>query len=160
MTTTPPTPMTLYKAAKNPLNSITYFLQIKLNMFNMRSLKSSDGRAFLFEDEGGIEPLASVANLVDVMLVFSVALMVALVSFLQVPSLLKNKDYTVITNPGQHDMEIIIKEGEEIKHYEATTNVGAGRGELLGQAYRLPDGRVVYVPAEKNNKSKTESSGE
>ncbi|MDR1480801.1 MAG: DUF2149 domain-containing protein [Planctomycetaceae bacterium] len=119
-------------------------------MSNTRSLRSPQGRADLFEDGGEIEPLASVANLVDVMLVFSVALMVALVSFLQVPSLLKSKDYTVITNPGQPDMEIIVKEGEEIKHYEATTATGAGRGELLGQAYRLPDGRVVYVPAEKN----------
>ncbi|MDR0390745.1 MAG: DUF2149 domain-containing protein [Planctomycetaceae bacterium] len=120
-------------------------------MFNIPSLKSSHWRANLLEEDNEIEPLSSVANLVDVMLVFSVALMVALVSFLQVPSLLKNKDYTVITNPGQQDMEIIVKEGEEIKHYEATTAVGAGRGELLGQAYRLPDGRVVYVPAEKNN---------
>ncbi|MDR1486230.1 MAG: DUF2149 domain-containing protein [Planctomycetaceae bacterium] len=127
-------------------------------MFNVKSLKSLQGRNVLFEEEGGIEPLASVANLVDVMLVFSVALMVALVSFLQVPSLLKNKDYTVITNPGQADMEIIIKEGEEIKHYEATTARGAGRGELLGQAYRLPDGRVVYVPAEKNNNQQNQNT--
>ena len=69
-------------------------------------------------------------------------------SFLQVPALLQDKDYTVITNPGQDDMEIIVKEGEEIKHYEASDEVGAGQGELLGKAYRLPDGRVVYVPAE------------
>ncbi|MDR3109609.1 MAG: DUF2149 domain-containing protein [Planctomycetaceae bacterium] len=102
----------------------------------------------LFDEEDSTDPLSSVANLVDVMLVFSVALMVALVSYLQVPSLLQNKDYTVITNPGQPDMEIIVKEGEEIKHYEATDATGAGQGELLGQAYRLPDGRVVYVPAD------------
>jgi hypothetical protein len=104
----------------------------------------------LFDEEDSINPLASVANLVDVMLVFSVALMVALVSYLQVPSLLQNKDYTVITNPGQPDMEIIVKEGEEIKHYEATDSTGAGQGELLGKAYRLPDGRVIYVPADKD----------
>jgi hypothetical protein len=103
---------------------------------------------FLEEDDQ-VEPLSSVANLVDVMLVFSVALMVALVSYLQVPALLQNKDYTVITNPGAADMEIIIKEGQEIKHYEASTAVGSGQGELLGKAYRLPDGRVIYVPADK-----------
>jgi hypothetical protein len=102
-----------------------------------------------FDEDDHVEPLASVANLVDVMLVFSVALMVALVSYLQVPAMLQNKDYTVITNPGGVDMEIIIKEGREIKHYEATTATGAGQGELLGQAYRLPDGRVIYVPADK-----------
>lgn len=103
---------------------------------------------FLDESDGEVNPLASMANLFDVAMVFAVALMVALVSFLQVPALLQDKDYTVITNPGQEDMEIIVKEGEEIKHYEANDEVGAGQGELLGKAYRLPDGRVVYVPAE------------
>lgn len=116
----------------------------------IKSLKDSKGRNAFFEDDSmSIHPLSSVANLVDAMLVFSVALMVALVSYLQVPSLLHNKDYTVITNPGKPDMEIIVKEGEEIKHYEATDSTGAGQGELLGKAYRLPDGRVVYVPADK-----------
>jgi hypothetical protein len=121
-------------------------------MFNIKSLKSPQGRDVLFEEESEIEPLASVANLVDVMLVFSVALMIAIVSFLQVPSLLQNKDFTVITNPGKPDMEIIVKEGEEIKHYESTSATGSGYGELLGQAYRLPDGRVIYVPADKEKK--------
>jgi hypothetical protein len=106
-------------------------------------------RIKFLEEEDSVNPLASVANLVDVMLVFSVALMVALVSYLQVPALLQNKDYTVITNPGGIDMEMIVKEGQEIKHYEATEATGAGQGELLGQAYRLPDGRVIYVPADK-----------
>ncbi len=115
----------------------------------IKSLKNTQGRTAFFDDESAIHPLSSVTNLVDAMLVFAVALMVSLVTYLQVPSLLQNKDYTVITNPGKPDMEIIVKEGEEIKHYEATDTTGAGQGELLGQAYRLPDGRVVYVPAEK-----------
>jgi len=102
-----------------------------------------------FEDtDGGVNPLSGMANLFDVAMVFAVALMVALVSYLRVPALLQDKDYTVITNPGESDMEIVVKEGEEIKHYEATDETGLGQGELLGKAYRLPDGRVVYVPAE------------
>jgi hypothetical protein len=99
-------------------------------------------------DDRAIDPTAGLANLFDAAMVFAVALMVALVSYLQIPALLQQKDYTVITNPGQPDMEILVKEGEEIRHYEATEQTGAGQGELLGQAYRLPDGRVVYVPAE------------
>ncbi len=95
------------------------------------------------------DPMGNLANLFDVAMVFAVAFMVALVSFLQIPGLLQDKDYTVITNPGKPDMEIIVKEGEEIKHYEATDQTGTGQGELLGKAYRLPDGRVVYVPADK-----------
>jgi biopolymer transport protein ExbB/TolQ len=111
-----------------------------------------------FDDESAIDPTAGMANLFDVAMVFAVALMVALVSYLQLPALLQQKDYTVITNPGQPDMEILVKEGEEIRHYEATDQTGFGQGELLGQAYRLPDGRVVYVPAE--NAAKVDSVGE
>lgn len=102
----------------------------------------------VLDSEGETDPLAGMANLFDVAMVFAVALMVALVAYLRVPALLEQKDYTVITNPGQPDMEIIVKEGEEIKHYEATAETGVGQGELLGKAYRLPDGRVVYVPAD------------
>ena len=100
-----------------------------------------------FQEETS-DPLMGLANLFDVAMVFAVALMIALVSFLQIPGMLQNKDYTVLINPGQPDMEIIIKEGEVISHYEATDSTGAGQGELLGRAYRLPDGRVVYVPEE------------
>ncbi len=103
-----------------------------------------------FADDGDdLNPLAGVANLFDVAMVFALALMVALVAYLRLPAVLQQKDFTVITNPGQPDMEIVVKEGEEITRYEATDATGSGRGELLGQAYRLPDGRVVYVPADK-----------
>lgn len=103
------------------------------------------------EEESGPSPLENLPNLFDVAMVFAVALMVALVSFLQVPSLLKEKNYTVIVNPGTPQMKMVVKEGEEIKHYEATSEQGAGEGVLLGKAYRLPDGRVVYVPNDKEN---------
>ena len=99
-------------------------------------------------DQADEEPFNPLANLFDVAFVFAVALLVALVSFLQVPDLLFQKDYTVITNPGTPEMKITIKDGKEIKHYEATDSTGTGTGELLGRAYRLADGRVVYVPKE------------
>jgi hypothetical protein len=115
----------------------------------MTQSRIKNRRHFFDVNEETVDPMTGVANLFDVAMVFAVAFMVALVSFLQIPGLLQNKDYTVITNPGQPDMEIVVKEGEEIKHYEATDQLGAGQGELLGKAYRLPDGRVVYVPADK-----------
>lgn len=102
------------------------------------------------ESEEEQNPLAGMANLFDVAMVFAVALMVALVAYLRVPALLQQKNYTVITNPGQPDMEIIVKQGEEITHYEATAETGVGQGQLLGKAYRLPDGRVVYVPTDQD----------
>ncbi len=110
-----------------------------------------------FDDDAALDPMAGMANLFDVAMVFAVALLVALVSYLKLPALLQQKDYTVITNPGQPDMEILIKEGEEIRHYEATDATGFGQGELLGQAYRLPDGRVVYVPAERSGEAEASS---
>ena len=114
------------------------------------STRATVGTSF-FNEEEDIDPLAGLSNLFDVAMVFAVALMVALVSYLQVPALLNKQDYTIITNPGTKDMEIIVKEGEEIKHYEATEETGVGKGELLGQAYKLPDGRVVYVPADEKS---------
>lgn len=101
--------------------------------------------AFDDSDDEKFDPLM---NLFDAAFVFAVALLVALVSFLKVPDLLRQKDYTIITNPGTPEMKITIKEGEEIKRYEATDSTGTGTGELLGRAYRLKDGRVVYVPKE------------
>jgi hypothetical protein len=126
---------------------------IKRRSRAMRPLSLDDG-------DGDVNPLSGMANLFDVAMVFAVALMVALVSYLRVPALLQDKDYTVITNPGQPDMEIVVKEGEEIKHYEATAETGLGQGELLGKAYRLSDGRVVYVPAEDDGGLSTEQSPE
>lgn len=96
-------------------------------------------------DDDDFEPLS---NLFDAAFVFAVALLVALVSFLHAPDLLKNRDYTIITDPGTSEMKMVVKEGNEIKEYEAADEVGAGSGELLGRAYRLSDGRVVYVPKE------------
>ena len=96
-------------------------------------------------DDAEFEPLS---NLFDAAFVFAVALLVALVSFLHAPDLLKNRDYTIITDPGTSEMKMVVKEGNEIKEYEAADEVGAGSGELLGRAYRLSDGRVVYVPKE------------
>ena len=118
-------------------------------MIALSSRRRRLSTAFAPDDDSAIDPTAGMANLFDVAMVFAVALMVALVSYLRLPALLQQKDYTVITNPGQPDMEILVKEGEEIRHYESSDQTGFGHGELLGQAYRLADGRVVYVPSEK-----------
>ncbi|MDR0335512.1 MAG: DUF2149 domain-containing protein [Planctomycetaceae bacterium] len=95
-----------------------------------------------------VDPLSHLGNLFDTAMVFAVAFMVALLSFLHIPTLLQNNDYTVITNPGKPNMEIVVKKENVIEHYEATDLKGSGEGVLLGKAYRLPDGRVIYVPTE------------
>jgi hypothetical protein len=105
------------------------------------------GRTGLLREEEEQNPLTGVANLFDIAMVFSVALLVALVMSYQLPELLTpNDNVTVVKNPGQEDMKIIIKEGQEIEVLNMTDQIGSGTGDALGTAYRLSDGRVIYVP--------------
>lgn len=107
-------------------------------------------RTGLINNEDEQNPLTGVANLFDIAMVFSVALLVALVMSYQMPELLSpTEDITLVKNPGQKDMQIIIKEqGKPIEVLNMTDEIGGGTGEALGTAYKLADGRVVYVPEE------------
>ncbi len=95
------------------------------------------------------DPLAGVANLFDVAMVFAVALLLALVARFQLPELLTGQDdVTVLKNPGKPNMEIIRRKGKKLEHYQMTKQTLGGEGEKLGTAYRLKTGEVVYVPEE------------
>ncbi|TGC11370.1 DUF2149 domain-containing protein [Methanolobus halotolerans] len=109
-------------------------------------------RTGLINNEDEQNPLTGVANLFDIAMVFSVALLVALVMSYQLPELLSpTDDITIVKNPGQEDMKIIIKEkGQPIEVLNMTDQIGGGTGEALGTAYKLADGRVVYVPEDDN----------
>ncbi|OFV68507.1 MAG: hypothetical protein SCAL_000183 [Candidatus Syntrophoarchaeum caldarius] len=94
------------------------------------------------------DPMSGVANLFDVAMVFAVALLIALVSSYHIQELLDpTRDITIVKNPGQPDMQVIVKEGKEIK----TLNVTEEMSEVeiagtVGTIYRTPDGGMVYVP--------------
>ena len=94
------------------------------------------------------DPLAGIANLFDVSVVFIVGLMISLFSVYQMGGLL-NPDTEVtmvLTKPGG-EQEIITRKGTEIEAYRVTADaVAGGDGERLGIAYRLPNGQVIYVP--------------
>ncbi len=109
-------------------------------------------RTGLLYDADEVNPLTGVANLFDIAMVFSVALLIALVMSYQLPELLSNTDdITIVKNPGQEDMKIIIKEkGQPIEVMNLTDQIGGGTGDVLGTAYKLADGRVVYVPDDGN----------
>ncbi len=95
------------------------------------------------------DPLASVANLFDVAMVFAVALLLALVSQFQLPEPFSGQqDATILKNPGTANMEIIRRKGKKLEHYRMTRQTLGGEGEKLGTAYRLKTGEVVYVPEE------------
>ncbi len=102
-------------------------------------------RRLILDDEE--DPLSGVANLFDAAMVFAVALLVALVMSASVPELLNPKaNLTVVKNPGQDNMQVIIKKGQEIKVLNMTEEVASGQGRRLGTAYRLATGEVIYVP--------------
>jgi hypothetical protein len=93
--------------------------------------------------------MSGVANLFDVAMVFAVGLMVAVVSAYHLHELFSAEELTMIKNPNQPGkMEIITKKGKEIKVQKMTTEMARGQGMRLGTAYRLNDGKVIYIPEE------------
>ena len=97
---------------------------------------------FLEEDED--DPILSVVNLVDLFVVIIGILMILLVQNPLNP--FRNENVIVIENPGEADMCMTIKQGEELIRYESSGEIGEGEGVKAGVAYRLPDGRMIYVP--------------
>ncbi len=98
--------------------------------------------------QGDDDPMQTVANLFDVAMVFAVALMVALVARYNISEIFSKEDITMIKNPGKDNMEIITKEGQQIKHYAPSDNQQASgkRGRKVGIAYQLENGEIIYVP--------------
>lgn len=93
------------------------------------------------------DPMASVANLFDIAMVFSVALMAAMVNYLSIGDLLFSETFTIVKNPGEKNMEIVTKKGTEIRRYEgAASATGKGKGKKVGTAYQLESGEIVYLP--------------
>lgn len=111
-------------------------------------------RAIIGEEE---DPMHGLANLFDVAMAFAVILLIAFALSTHLPELLSEQSkVTIVKNPGEENMEIIIKEGKEIKRLEKTDKTTGGRGKKLGTAYKLENGEVIYVPAksEKEGESK------
>lgn len=93
------------------------------------------------------DPLEGMVNLFDVAMVFSVALMVAVVTNMRMAEMFTQEDFTIVKNPGKDEMEIIVKKGQAIEQYKATgENSGAGKGKRVGTAYQLDSGEIIYVP--------------
>ena len=99
-------------------------------------------------DEGQDEdPLAGVANLFDVSVVFIVGLMITLFSVYRIGDLIDpNSEVTMVKTNAEGLREIIVKRGTEITAYEMTGDTLEGDGERLGTAYRLANGQIIYVP--------------
>ncbi|WP_332817626.1 DUF2149 domain-containing protein [Sphingopyxis sp.] len=93
------------------------------------------------------DPLSGVANLFDISLAFIVAMVVALYSMTGAPSLLDpDSSWTMTRTDAQGRMEIVRKDGKQIRVEKVSDRKLSGNGDRLGVAYRLPGGKVVYVP--------------
>lgn len=105
-------------------------------------------RRKILDNQEDQDPVAMLSNLFDVAMVFAVALMVALVVKFNMTEIFSQEDFTIVKNPGQENMEIITKEGQEINRYKPSeTRAGEGKkGKRVGVAYQLENGEIIYVP--------------
>lgn len=97
---------------------------------------------FLEQEED--DPILSVVNLVDLFIVIIGILMLLIVKNPMNP--FSSNNVVVVENPGEENMKITVKQGKELTKYESNGKIGEGEGTKAGVAYRLPDGRMVYVP--------------
>lgn len=98
----------------------------------------------LLDEDDELDPILSVVNLVDVFLVMVGALMM-IIAVNPLNPFAADKA-VVVKNPGQPDMEMVVKDGQKIETYKATDQIGSGEGSRAGVAYRLKDGSFIYVP--------------
>lgn len=98
----------------------------------------------LLDDGDADDPILSVVNIIDVFLVIIAVLLVAIIENPLNPFF--TKDLLVIKNPGQSNIEMIVKKGTELKRFQMSGRIGEGEGTKAGTAYRLKDGTMVYVP--------------
>ena len=96
------------------------------------------------DDTEADDPIISGVNLIDVFLVIVAILMVAIVRNPLNP--FAKADVVVVENPGRGDMRITVRQAEQLTRYETSGAIGEGRGVRAGITYRLPDGRMIYVP--------------
>ena len=93
------------------------------------------------------DPLDGIVNLWTVAIVLAVGFLVAILTAAGLTGLLTDENMTVVTNPGQPGMQVIVKEGGKITKLDTEAGAEvAGTGTLLGSFYELADGTVVYVP--------------
>jgi len=94
-------------------------------------------------------PMGGVANLFDVAMVFAVALLVALVTSYHLPELITpDQDVTIVKNPGEPTMEVIVKSGEKIETLNMSeTMIEEDVVGTVGTIYEMKGGGMIYVPS-------------
>ena len=97
------------------------------------------------------DPLAGLINLFDLWMVFSIALLLALVGNMQQPSLVFGDAAAKhsLADPVAKGLEPVGPAAKLLERFRPSDEELTGEGERLGTAYRLKSGEVVYVPETK-----------
>jgi hypothetical protein len=90
------------------------------------------------------DPLEGLVNLFDLGIVLAVAFLLAALASLKLSPLLTSHNVTVVKK-GRHADTVIVKHGEKVRTIKLSHARVVGKGEPIGRAYRLADGRVVIV---------------
>ncbi len=97
------------------------------------------GRRRIDRTDRNGDPLDGVVNLFDVAIVLAVAFLLAALTGIGLSGILSSKNVTIVTNPGQSDMQVITKNGTQITKLDLKAGQQvSGLGTLIGQFYRLP----------------------
>ena len=98
-----------------------------------------------YEDD---DPLSGVANLFDVAMIFAIGLLVVALTHFGMTEMITQEDMTIVKNPGQDNMEVIIKEGDKIEKLDMTKEVVTTTGMKFGTIYQTEGGGWVLVKEE------------
>lgn len=112
----------------------------------MRYMNRRKSKTYLDDD-----PLSSVANLFDVAMIFAIGLLVVALMHFGVEELITQSDVTIVKNPGQENMQVIIKQGDEIEKLELTKEEITTSGRKFGTIYQTDSGGWVLVKDESDN---------
>jgi hypothetical protein len=97
------------------------------------------------------DPMNSVANLLDIFLVFIVAMLISFLSAYHLQDLLtQDSNVTVMKQTADGEITLVTKQAEKIEAVKITKTEAEGKGVRLGVAYRLEDGSMVYLPDDEN----------
>jgi hypothetical protein len=96
-------------------------------------------------DTGDDDPMSGVANLFDVAMIFAIGLLVVALTHFGLTELITQSDITIVKNPGQENMEVIIKQDENITKLDLTNEVVTTSGKKFGTIYETDGGGWVLV---------------
>ena len=106
------------------------------------------GESSIYQQE---DPMSGITNLFDVLIVMVMLLFLFLFTTYSLMELFSpTTEVTIVKKKASGEMEIISKKGKEIKVRKVTGKQLQGEGIRLGVAYRLKDGKVVYIPDSSN----------